>query len=81
MNSHGRGTGVTFVGSIKWGETQTFGRREYADLVRDAVHVPGLNDSTDLLAVTRTGTLGDDVPIRCLGPDDLLNAWRRSAAG
>jgi uncharacterized protein len=81
MNRDGRGTAVTFVGSIKWRESQEFGRREYADLVRDAARVPGVDDKTELLAVTRTGTVGDEVPIRCLGPDDLLNAWRRSAAG
>jgi hypothetical protein len=81
MNRDGRGTAVTFVGSIKWRESQAFGRREYADLVRDAAQVPGVDDETELLAVTRTGTVGDEVPIRCLGPDGLLNAWRRSAAG
>jgi uncharacterized protein len=81
MNRDGRGTAVTFVGSIKWRESQEFGRREYADLARDAAQVPGVDDKTELLAVTRTGTVGDEVPIRCLGPDDLLNAWRRSAAG
>lgn len=81
MNRDGRGTGVTFAGSIKWRESQAFGRREYADLVRDAAQVPGVNDGTELLAVTRTGTVGDEAPIRCLGPDDLLNAWRRSTAG
>jgi uncharacterized protein len=81
MNRDGRGTGVTFIGSIKWRETQAFGRREYADLLRDAVQVPGADRQTDLLAVTRSGTVADGVPIRCLGPDDLLTAWRGLAAG
>jgi uncharacterized protein len=76
-----RQAGIAFAGSIKWHEARGFGRREYADLVRDVHSVPGVNDRTTLLAVTRTGTVADQVPIRCLGPDTILTAWRRHASG
>lgn len=70
-----RNAPIAFAGSIKWHETKAFGRREYADLVRDVSVIPGADDDTPLLAVSRTGA-ADDVPIRCLGPADLLAAWR-----
>jgi hypothetical protein len=69
--------GVAFAGSIKWHETRGFGLREYNDLVRDVQHVPGVSDETTLLAVTRTGTADDEVPVRRFGPVDLLAAWPR----
>lgn len=75
-----RNAAIAFAGSVKWHETRGFGRREYADLVRDIRSVPGASDHTPLLAVTRTGTTEDDTPVRCLGPDDILDAWRRPAA-
>lgn len=67
---------VTFAGSIKWHGTRGFGRREYADLVRDVPAIPGAGEQTPLLAISRTGTAEDSVPIRCLGPADLLAAWQ-----
>lgn len=75
--NEGRRSGIAFAGSVKWHEARPFGLREYADLVRDVHSVPGVTDDTTLLAVTRTGTAASEVPIRCLGPDDLLTAWRR----
>jgi hypothetical protein len=73
--SDARTAAISYAGSIKWHETRGFGRREYADLVRDIRYVPGASDQTPLLAVTRTGTADDAVPIRCLGPGDILGAW------
>jgi hypothetical protein len=75
MSAEGGGKHVAFTGSIKWHETHGFTRREYARLVRDAPYVPGVTDATAMLAVTRTGTLDDDLPVTCLGPADLLAAW------
>jgi hypothetical protein len=75
--SDARKAAVSFAGSIKWREARGFGRREYADLVRDVRYVAGVSDQTPLLAVTRTGTVDDAVPIRCLGPADILGAWRQ----
>ncbi|HEV3382701.1 MAG TPA: DUF234 domain-containing protein [Trebonia sp.] len=74
--SDARNAAISFAGSIKWHEKRGFGRREYADLLRDVRYVPGADEQTPLLAVTRTGTADDAVPIRCLGPDDVLGAWR-----
>jgi hypothetical protein len=34
-----------------------------------------VSDATAMLAVTRTGTLDEDLPVTCLGPADLLAAW------
>lgn len=73
--SSARGAPIAFAGSVKWHETRGFGRREHADLIRDVRHVPGVDDETALLAVTRTGTADDDVPVRCLGAAALLRAW------
>jgi hypothetical protein len=63
------------AGSVKWHETRPFGLREYNDLIRGVHSVPGVSDQTTLLAVTRTAEVADGVPIRCLGPTDLLTAW------
>jgi AAA+ ATPase superfamily predicted ATPase len=67
---------VLFAGSVKWHEARPFGYREYQRLVGDIAMVPGADEQTRLLAISRTGTAEDRVPIRCLGPEDLLNAWR-----
>jgi hypothetical protein len=72
-----RDAALSFAGSIEWREKRGFGRREYADLLRDLRSVAGANEQTPLLAVTRTGTADDAVPIRCLGPEDVLGAWPR----
>jgi AAA+ ATPase superfamily predicted ATPase len=72
-----RRAGIAFAGSVKWHEAKPFGLREYAELARDVHSVPGVTDATVLLAATRTGQTASEVPIRCLGPDDLLAAWRR----
>lgn len=72
-----RHAGIAFAGSIKWHETQPFGLREYNALVRDVHSVPGVSDQTTLLAVSRTAEAADGVPIRRLGPADILTAWQR----
>lgn len=67
---------VHFLGSIKWLETQPFGRREYDALVRDMLVVPGVDDTTALVAVSRCGVT-DDLPLAAhWGPEDLLRAWQ-----
>jgi AAA+ ATPase superfamily predicted ATPase len=71
----GRHAHIAFAGSIKWHETQPFGLREYNALVKDVHAVPGVSGQTLLLAVTRTGEIADGVPIRSLGPAELLAAW------
>ncbi|MDT9700118.1 DUF234 domain-containing protein [Streptomyces sp. P17] len=67
---------VHFVGSIKWLESQPFGRREYDTLVRNVLAVPGAGPDTPLVAVSRSGVT-DDLPLAAhWGPEDLVRAWQ-----
>lgn len=67
---------VHFIGSVKWLESQPFGRREYDALVRDMLAVPGAEPDTALVAVSRCG-VEDDLPLAAhWGPEDLVRAWR-----
>jgi uncharacterized protein len=67
---------VHFLGSIKWLESQPFGRREYDSLVRDMLAVPGVDESTPLVAVSRCG-VAEGLPLAAhWGPEDLLRAWQ-----
>ncbi|MBT2544092.1 AAA family ATPase [Streptomyces sp. ISL-44] len=67
---------VHFIGSVKWLESQPFGRREYDALVRDMLAVPGAEPGTALVAVSRCG-VEDDLPLAAhWGPEDLVRAWR-----
>ncbi|MFJ5020111.1 ATP-binding protein [Streptomyces goshikiensis] len=67
---------VHFIGSVKWLESQPFGRREYDALVRDMLAVPGADPDTALVAVSRCG-VEDDLPLAAhWGPEDLVRAWR-----
>jgi hypothetical protein len=67
---------VTMVGSIKWLENKPFDGRDLARLVIHRSQLPGADDSTPLLAVSRTGAVTSD--ITALTPDDLLTAWEPS---
>lgn len=64
---------ITVVGSIKWLEGRGFDAHDLARLAIHRAQLPGADDTTPLLAVTRTGTAEGGV--RVLGPDDLLAAW------
>jgi hypothetical protein len=67
---------VHFLGSVKWLDTQPFGRREYNALVRDMLAVPGATVGTPLVAVSRSGVT-DGLPLAShWGPEDLVQAWR-----
>lgn len=48
--------------------------RDLARLVAHRSRLPGADESTPLLAVTRHGTTTPG--FLALGPDDLLRAWR-----
>jgi len=65
---------VTVVGSIKWLESRPFDNHDLARLLTHRTRMPGADDSTDLLAVSRSGSTTDGV--RALSPDDLLIAYR-----
>jgi hypothetical protein len=64
---------VTMTGSIKWQDNKPFDARDLARLVIHRSQLPGANDSTPLLAISRTGATTSDVTT--LTPDDLLTAW------
>jgi uncharacterized protein len=68
---------VHFVGSVKWLENEPFGRRDYDELARDLLAVPGADLDTPLVAVSRCG-FDPDLPLAARwGPDDLVGAWQR----
>lgn len=64
---------ITMVGSIKWLENKPFDGRDRTQLVIHRSRLPGADDTTPLLAVSRTGTTTNGVAI--LTPGDLLAAW------
>ena len=67
---------VHFIGSIKWLDSQPFGRRDYDALVRALPSVPGTSAQTPVVAVSRSGVV-DGLPLAAhWGPEDLVDAWR-----
>jgi uncharacterized protein len=65
---------ITCVGSIKWLENRPFDAHDLARLIVHRNRLPGGEDATPLIAVSRSGTAVDGViPY---GPDDLLAAWQ-----
>ena len=68
---------ILFVGSVKWHSAKPFDRHDLAALRRDSLAVPGAGPAPALLAVSRTGA-EDDLPVRVVGPQELLAAWPSS---
>lgn len=69
---------VSFVGSIKWRERMPFGSKDLASLAAVRERVPGAADAL-LVGVSRSGFATTELDVM-LGPDDLVDAWRRPAA-
>lgn len=65
---------ITMVGSIKWLDARAFDSHDLARLMVHRSRLPGADDSTPLVAVSRAGTTADGV--LALGPDDLIAAWQ-----
>jgi AAA+ ATPase superfamily predicted ATPase len=65
---------ITCVGSVKWLESRPFDAHDLARLIVHRGRLPGADDSTPLVAVSRSGAGVDGV--HTLGPDDLIGAWR-----
>lgn len=63
---------ITLAGSIKWHENKPFDSRDLAELIVHRSRLPGSDDDTHLLAVSRNGARAD---VQVLTPDDLLTAW------
>lgn len=66
---------IAAVGSVKWRDGQPFSIADAASLRRAASVVPGVDDTTNFLAVSRSGFADGLGEVVRLGPDDLLSAW------
>lgn len=68
---------VAFTGSIKWKERAPFDGRALGQLVGQRDKVPGTDEDTVLVAVSRAGfdERGRAADVT-LGPNDLVEAWR-----
>ena len=71
---------VHFVGSVKWRETEPFGRADLAALAHASAEVPGAAPGLPLVGVSRTGFSVDVALDLALGPEDLVAAWRSPPA-
>ncbi|MBT2528419.1 ATP-binding protein [Streptomyces sp. ISL-99] len=65
---------ITAVGSVKWLENRPFDAHDLAKLIAHRSQLPGADDATPLLAVSRSGATVDGVQV--VGPEELLTAWR-----
>ncbi len=65
---------ITAVGSVKWLENRPFDAHDLAKLIVHRSQLPGADDATPLLAVSRSGATVDGVQV--VGPEELLTAWR-----
>ncbi|MGW0837696.1 ATP-binding protein [Streptomyces prunicolor] len=65
---------IAFVGSIKWHERGPFDQRALAALTRDAMAVPGADEDTPLVAVSRCGFAVDGLA-SAYGPERLMEGW------
>lgn len=61
---------LTAVGSIKWLEQRAFDDR---DLISHRAQLPGADETTPLIAVSRTPAHVE--PATMFGPEELLAAW------
>ena len=67
---------ITMTGSVKWLDNKPFDANDLARLVIHRSQLPGADDTTPLLAVSRTGATSTGATV--LTPDDLLAAWETS---
>lgn len=65
---------VTMVGSIKWKDARPFDTHDLARLMIHRSRLPGADEQTPLLAVTRAATTVPGVVV--LDADDLIAVWR-----
>lgn len=66
---------IVFVGSVKWREQAPFDRKDLAALYGHRAQVPGADEATLLVAVSRSGSAVSGLDV-ALGPEDLLAAWQ-----
>jgi AAA+ ATPase superfamily predicted ATPase len=70
-------THIAFTGSIKWLETEPFGKREWERLLAGSMSVPGRDYTTPLVAVSRNGVEEGPQAATSFGPEEIIAAWRR----
>jgi AAA+ ATPase superfamily predicted ATPase len=69
---------VAFVGSIKWRERTPFGGRDLGRIAAQRDEVPGTDEDTVLIGVSREGFDEQGKSLdAALVPEDLLEAWKR----
>lgn len=66
---------VDFIGSVKWHDLRPFDARDLGALSAARERVPGADDDTGLVAVSRTGVTTGGLD-RTWGPEELVDAWR-----
>lgn len=69
---------ITCVGSIKWLENRPFTGTDLSRLILHRSKLPGADDTTPLLAISRNGVDAGLSAASVLTPDDLIAAWRGS---
>ncbi len=69
---------VAFVGSIKWRERTSFGSRDLGRIAAQLDEVPGTDEDTDLVGISRDGFNEQGRGLdSALVPANLLEAWKR----
>jgi len=66
---------IEFVGSIKWRERAPFDRHDLQRLLEQRRSVPGTDERTLLVGVSRSGFAAEESDVR-LTAEDLLKAWK-----
>lgn len=64
---------ITAVGSITWHDEAPFDARDLARLAHHRDRLPGTDPTTTLLAISRTGSAVDGLPV--FTPAELITAW------
>ncbi|MCO6011255.1 hypothetical protein NE236_40530 [Actinoallomurus purpureus] len=67
---------ITCVGSIKWLENRPFAGADLSGLIVHRSKLPGADDSTPLLVISRSGVDQGLTGVSAFGPEDLITAWR-----
>lgn len=66
---------IEFVGSIKWRENALFGGSDLGHLISQRSKVPGADESTLTVGVSRTGFETEGLDVK-LSPEEILGAWQ-----
>lgn len=65
---------ITFVGSVMWLENRPFDAHDLGQMLHHRSRLPGADEETEPLAVSRSGLTTDGV--KGLSPEDVLTAYR-----